>query len=359
MKFITVLSTLIFTFCISAQCPTQSIELSTQAEVNAFPNDYNGCTFLSDGVDLKISGNDITDLSPLNQLTGLYGVLEIRDCANLTSLNGLDNISVVGNDALDGLILRDLPSLNDISALSSLDTIVGEFTIRTCAQLSNLQGFNNLVYVDGSVIIRDNNSLVSLQGFNQLDFIGETLEIVENGSLTDISALSSVDTITGGIEGGVFIEANSALSSLSGLGNADTHIGSNLDLLMNGDLYFCSVPSICKYLSNPPLGSIITITGNLTGCNSQAEIENVCPTVSIEDIHPSAEVFMIKNTLVNNVLEITTNHAQTVNIYSVSGVEEHYLLSKGKNVILVNHLSTGFYIVRSQRSQILKFVKIN
>lgn len=351
-------SFIFFGYAGMAQCPTQTIEFTTQAEVNAFPTDYPGCTFLADGIDVSIMGTNITDLSPLSQLTGVQGVLEVRDCPNLTSLDGLNNITIIGNDALDGFILRDLPALTNVSALSALDSVTGEFTIRTCAQLNDLSGFAGLVYVNGSVIIRDNASLTSLSGFDQLNYIGETLELVENTSLTDISALSAVDTIVGGIEGGVFIEACTSLGSLTGLGNADTHIGSNLDLLLNDDLSLCAVPSICKYLFNPPAGAVITINGNLTGCNSQTEIENLCPSVGLGDINETANVFMLHNNQVTDILKITTNKDQTIKIYQLEGACSSYFIHQGENSIALQHLAAGIYILTTESGKTFKIVKI-
>jgi hypothetical protein len=341
-----------------AQCPTTSIAFATQAELNAFPTDFPSCAFLPDGVDVEIMGNDITDLTPLQQLTGSLGVFEIRDCPNLVSLTGMENFVLFGNDPLDGFILRDLPSLNSLTALSNLDSITGEFTIRTCAQLTNMNGFENLVYVNGSVIIRDNTSLASLEGFNNLKYIGETLELVQNTVLTDISALSNVDTIVGGIEGGVFIEANTILTSLTGLGNSTTQIGSNLDLLLNPDLTLCSVPSICNYLANPPMGAIITINGNLTGCNSELEIEAGCLNLSLSDINQNAKVFVLRSNIVEDFLTIETNTPTEIEIYSLTNEVGVFKIEQGIHSIAVNHLTPGIYFIRNEWGKILKWVKL-
>lgn len=344
-------------FTILAQCPTQPFDLLNQAEVNAFPGNYPSCTFLPDGVDVKISGNDITDLSPLSQLTGTLAVFEIRDCPNLVSLTGMDNFTVIGNDALDGFILRDLPSLNSIASLSTLDSVTGEFTIRTCPQLASLNGLDNLVYANGSLIIRDNAILISLQGLNNLEYIGETLELVENPTLTDISALSNVDTIVGGIEGGVFLEANTALTTLNGLGHANTSIGSNLDLLFNDNLSLCSVPSICTYLSNPPQGAVITISANALGCNSQQEIESGCANLSLSEISTSAQLFALLGNPVSEKLVIETNFSGTMELFSAHNFIGSYSLEPGIHTLDVRHLKAGVYFLRAASGKTLKWVK--
>lgn len=339
-----------------AQCPTAPLTLGSQAEINNFPVNYPGCTVIPDGIDIKITGNNIVDLNPLQQITTVLGAFEIRECPNLTNLNGLNNITAIGNDPLDGFILRELTSLTDITALSNLDSITGEFTIRTCNQLTNLNGLGALVRNNGSVIIRDNAILTTLTGINSLKFIGETLEIVENATLTDISALSNVDTIVGGEEGGVFIEANDLLTSLSGLGNEQTEIGGNLDLLLNGDLSLCSVPSICKYLGNPPADAVITISGNTTGCNTQPEIEAGCTGLSIEKLRHDIGLIITPNPFSDHlIIEHTDN--EEITLTTVLGRCERITVSEGKNELSTEHLQPGVYFIRDTKGTTYKIVK--
>jgi hypothetical protein len=312
---------------------------------------------IPDGADLEISGASITDLTPLQQLTGSLAAFEIRDCPNLTNLSGLENITVIGNDALDGFILRDLPSLTSIAALNNLASITGEFTIRTCGQLTNLTGLNNLIDVNGSVIIRDNSSLESFSGLNALNYIGETLEIVENPLLIDISALSNVDTIIGGLEGGVFIEDNAILSTLNGLGNSDTIIGGNLDLILNANLSVCAVPSICNYLDNPPVGAVITINSNLTDCNSEMEITDSCATLSIYEAEVSASTLKIYPTSFDNNLTIVSNKETELTLWSINGQKESFNINLGHNEIDLSHLSSGLYFIGTINGKIFKILK--
>jgi len=332
----------------NAQCPTGAITLSTQAQVDAFPTTYTSCTVIPDGVDLKIMGANITDLSPLSQLTSVLGAFEIRNCPLLANLNGLHNISVIGNDELDGFILRDLPALTSLAALANLDSITGEFTIRTCNALNSLTGLNGIVAVNGSVIIRDNAILQNLNGLNSLQFIGETLEIVQNTQLNDVSALANVDTIVGGIEGGIFIEANTILNNLYGLGNDSTSVGSNLDILLNPNLAICAVPVICNYLTNPPAGAVITINGNASGCNTEPEIIANCILLSTNDHassfndidvfpNPFSDYFQIKAT---NLSELK------VEIYNVLGSKINGLVMKDTEQFNTSGLAPGTYFIK-------------
>ena len=347
-----------------SQCPTTGITISTQAQLNSFPTTYAGCTIIPDGIDIKIMGTDITDLSPLSQLTEIYGAFELRDCPLLTNLTGLDNIAIVGNDPLDGFILRDLPSLTNVNALNNLHSITGEFTIRTCNVLNTLTGLNSIDSVMGSVIIRDNAILQNLNGLNALVYIGETLELVQNYQLTDISALSNVNTIIGGIEGGVFIEANTILSNLNGLGNNTTVIGSNLDLLINGNLSVCAVPSICNYLANPPIGAVITINLNLTGCNTEVEITNQCIFNTVIENDKFKTDYTIFPNPTNTHFKINVEHTNVIQIEITDmygkTIEKFY--NSGNLVKDISTYPSGIYFIRlieiDGSSAKLKIIKV-
>jgi len=348
-------------FTIQAQCPTAAVVLATQAEVNAFPTTYPSCDTIPDGIDLKIMGADITDLSPLSQLISVEAILEIKACPLLTNLTGLNNLTTVGNDALDGFILRDLPALTNLSGLSSLTKVTGEFTIRTCNALTDLTGLNNVDTANGSLIIRDNANLTTLSGLESLVHIGETLELVQNYALTSVAALSNVNTIVGGPEGGIFMEANTVLTNLTGLGNNSTTIGSNLDLLLNDNLSLCAVPSICNYLANPPVGAIITINANIVGCNTEAEIQAGCLALSTDEIMSSIPVEIYPNPA-SNFLYIKTDDSKqkTIEVLNVLGEKVTQFNINNSIELNTSNYSNGIYFIKitnDSQQQILKFVK--
>lgn len=106
-----------------------NVTLSSQAEVNAFSSQH------LEG-SLTISGNDITDLSPLASLASIKGALIIRGNSILVGINGLNS-----------MIKVDFISIEKNPKLESID------------------GFNALEYC-GGIQIRNNNSLKNIQFFN-------------------------------------------------------------------------------------------------------------------------------------------------------------------------------------------------
>ena len=57
---------LIFSFIAFGQCPTETIYLSSQAEIDAFAATYPNCTQLNNAI--EISGNGITNLNGLSPI---------------------------------------------------------------------------------------------------------------------------------------------------------------------------------------------------------------------------------------------------------------------------------------------------
>src|SRR5690606_25277166 len=84
-----------FSFTTLPQCPPGgSVHLTSQTEVDAFATNYPNCTEVSG--DLTIQGANITDLTPLSNLTSVGGYLYIYNNSNLTNLDGLSNLTSVG-----------------------------------------------------------------------------------------------------------------------------------------------------------------------------------------------------------------------------------------------------------------------
>lgn len=300
------------------------------------------------GSDLIIMGNNITNLNGLSTIQVVNGAVEIRSNPLLTSTNGFAP-TFAGSD----LIIRDNAILQNLNSLSNLDTVLGEFAIRTNPSLNNITGLNTLSYVGLAVIVRDNAILTNLNGLNNLKYVGEVLELVENPLLTDVSALNNIDSIEGGIEGAIFIDANDILANLNGLGNNSTKIKGDLTITNNPLLTYCSVFSVCNYLANPPSGAITTISINDVGCNSEPEVQSQCLTVNLSDYKKSENVSFYPNpakTYIEVLNQLSVN--QEISITNALGevVSKQYIY-KGKNLVSVEHLSSGVYYLQFSNSE--------
>jgi len=228
-------------------CPPGSVELYTQAEVDAFVAAYPNCTEIAGS--LILGQGDINDISGLSAITSITQSLGIG-YNDLTSLDGLDNLASVGGiiqiftiplaniDALSqltsigvGIYLADMPLAN-IDALSQL-TSLPDFGIALCPNLTSLAGLEN----------------VTSFGSFQLGQMGAL------ASLDDLNGAATFDFI--------FIVDNPLLSA-------------------------CDAPAICNHLD---AGGSAEISGNAAGCSSVAEVEAACfpCDIAIDDIAPAAE----------------------------------------------------------------------
>lgn len=93
--------------------------LNSQADLNDFDV---SCTSVKGNI--VISGEDITDLSPLKNIESIDGSLTISTNPNLTSLKGLEKLKTVKNlFILINNLLTDLTGLNGLSSISGMSQI--------------------------------------------------------------------------------------------------------------------------------------------------------------------------------------------------------------------------------------------
>ena len=74
-------------------CPLTSYTLDTQDEVNAFVATFSNCNTIAGN--LTITGSTINDISRLSFLETITGNLDIHNSSNLSSLDGLQNLSLI------------------------------------------------------------------------------------------------------------------------------------------------------------------------------------------------------------------------------------------------------------------------
>jgi hypothetical protein len=273
---------------IHAQCPT-NITFSTQAQIDAFPSDYPGCTELL-GKD-TISGADITNLNGLSQITtvedglvitnnnllqnligldnliSVHGSFKIFDNPNLISLTGLENLTTIaGNSQISGNRIKDL------IPLANLSNIGFGLTIGPMDSLLSLTGLSSLTSITGGLNIVGNNSLVNMSGLELLTSVGGMLSIKSNNLMEDLTGLDNLTNV-----GGLHFWYNPVLTSLHGLEQL-TYIHEDLDFTGNevqtsmdglnslsyigGDVYLSDMDALTSFNG---LENLDTIGGILSG----------------------------------------------------------------------------------------------
>lgn len=369
-----------------AQCPQGDLTIfSSQTDIDNFPIIYPNCTEVEGGI--TITGGNITNLYGLSGITSIGGDLNILYTVMLPNLTGMDGLEHIGGsltvienytmtslygisnlETVDGdIVVSQNQNMNSLTGLSSLTTIGNGLYIGLHAKLSSFSSMENLstighnmeiienpklesigqlqnlTSIGGDVFIRKNDSLSSLAGLAGLTTIGGSLTIKSNTTLTSIADLGLLTSIGGEL----VIQSNYDLPSLAGLDNIDAASISSLSIYSNTSLSSCEVLSICNYLVSP--GGNILISNNATGCNSQAEVEEACEWVSINEFDQQNDLSLYPNPA-NTSITIETAQSSSpdawLNISNTSGqslIKQE--LTKDKTNIDIRQLLPGIYIV--------------
>ncbi|RZK25624.1 MAG: hypothetical protein EOO43_05030, partial [Flavobacterium sp.] len=243
-------------------CPTSNVSLTSQAEIDSFGTDYQHCTAIVGN--LFISGDDITDLTPLSNIISIAGDLHIENSENLTTLEGLNNV----NSITSGIILYNLPNLSNIAALSNVTSLGWQINIYN-TNLTTLYGLQNITAINGGI------------------------SITSNAILNDISAIENI-----------------AATSISDTG---------IYIVGNSSLPVCYLDNICTYLANNSQTHPRTITGNAGNCYESAvslacsgDLSYCIPTPDSTSVNYGIFIHTLStsggvNNLVNNNSGFSTN----------------------------------------------------
>ncbi len=242
-----------------------------------------GDLVIGSGIMLYGGNPFLSDISGLNSLTSIGGMIKVSNNDSLTSLTGLGNIApesiygiqidsnqilstcgvesictylanpygsviIEGNapgcnepeqviESCDGICLPAgiiFSNQEQIDAFQSnhpnCSEIAGNVII-SGEDISNLNGLNILTSVWGNLLIGGNPMLCSLSGLDSLSYIGGSFLIVENDTLVDVVNLNGLQYIGSNFK----ISENKDLISLSGLDGVD-YIGGNIRIIDNANL---------------------------------------------------------------------------------------------------------------------------
>ena len=242
------LMTFFFGFAKSnAQCSQTVLTLYNQTDVDNFATVYGNVTNW-DGeirVGKERTASDITNLNGLHNLQSVCGLLFIGSNPMLTDLNGLDNLSLLGN-----LSITSNATLMSFHALRNLTSINGSLYVYNNDMLTNLTGLENLTSVT-NLEIRNNDGLEDLSGLLNIR-IAMAVTIWENINMTSLSGLNINNTALDGL----YISLNSHLQNIDALQNlnfiGDVNISRNDGLTnLNGLKHLTSSENLV--ISNNPL----------------------------------------------------------------------------------------------------------
>jgi len=282
-KTIFILFNLVFYISIiqSQTCLPDGFTFAYQSQIDDFSANNPGCTEIigkvtiqeeyTDNItnlngllNVEIMGNDfvignnnsLDDLGGLDNITTINGILWIENNSSLSNIEGLNSVQTI----YGGLDIINNSSLSDLNGLEGL-TSTSNLYIGANDALNSLNGLDNLSSVSEEAWIEYNDNLTNLSGLGNLSSVGGELRILSNTAMTSLGGLNSLSTVNGTL----YIGSNDNLTDISNLSSIST-IGNNLWLGYNNSL---------SNLSG--LESLTTIDGGLwlAGNNALTNLEEL------------------------------------------------------------------------------------
>jgi len=239
----------------------------------------------------------LTNLDGLENLTSIGGQLLVFGCNSMTDINALANLNSIGSieiqynnnlsecavqavcdhiNANGSTIIQDNDTGCD--SVAEVEAVCAGLTVGcpaggiTCTNQQVIDDFptnyatcttiSGNVYIDGS-----GGNVTNLDGLSQIVNIEGNLTIENVGAITDLSAFENLTSIDGQLS----ILGCSSLTNIDALENL-TSVGS-INIQNNSSLSNCAIQTVCDHIA---ANGTTTIQNNNTGCNSAAQVTNIC-----------------------------------------------------------------------------------
>lgn len=275
-------------------CLIEGITFTTQQELDNFAINYPDCSeIFGDVIIIEATNASISDLSPLSNITKIHGDFINNRNYHITDFTALQNLTFVG----------------------------GDFKIINHNALTSLMGLENLMTVGGDFLLFHNYSLENLAGLSNLSSIGKDFSIESNRSLQDLKGLENLLTIGEMLS----IRGNTKLASLNGIQNLEPGAPQALSIRSNYNLSTCEVESICNYLGDNFSTNNLS---NKEGCDNYLEIQNRCGKTCLYEgivLTSQAEIdaFASNNLTCEKIIgDVLIQEANPGNITNLSGLSQ-------------------------------------
>ena len=198
-----------------------NITITTQSQVDALCTILAGKTRIDGNLTIGYtsgsSQSNITNLTPLSNITHITGNLRIQQNKHLININKFNNLQTIGGD----FWVKHNFHLTRFGDFSALQTIGGDFLARNNINLTALGDFSALQTIGGDFWVRGNSRLTTLGDFPLLQTIGGDFWVRGNSRLTTLGDFPLLQTIVGDFLVGYNINLTalgdfSALQSIGG-----------------------------------------------------------------------------------------------------------------------------------------------
>jgi hypothetical protein len=247
------------------------------------------------GGDLAIGTNDsLNTLAALHNLQKIGGEFLFARASMVKNFHGLENLTNAKSVRIELSPIESLQGLNNLrveekfvaiesglksmEGLDEMDSLKTQFHLGKLPNLKSLHGLENLKHT-GTTSIDQLDSLTDLHGLEGLKSC-LTFQVSNNKRLERLDGLENLQSLEGVFvvplqlyQLALYIIDNPKLHDISAFDHP-VSLGVGIRITNNPLLSACSVESICTHLGQTPDTS--SISGNLTNCNSAAEILSFC-----------------------------------------------------------------------------------
>ena len=185
-----------------------------------------------------------------------FSLLEYIGHLYVSYLTGVKLDFLKNFNNVPGNITINESDFKNLSFLSSLDSIGGDFKISSNDLIENLVGLEGLKHVEGDFAIWYSDALVNLEGLENLDSIGGYFSLFGNAEILDLEELDDL----------VFIGGRVGLTDIS--------------IRDNPKLSNCAIDVICEKFDEE---DVLDIRDNTGDCIDTTAVRNVCLSMIDED----------------------------------------------------------------------------
>lgn len=259
------------------------------------------------GGNIEIIGTNMPSITFLENIKEYNGSLTLRRLGSLRSLAGLENCTKINGD----LIIDYNPDLIEIDALTNITSVIGRVSIEYNPSLSNLNGLSSLKDVNRFLSIYKNDVLTDISGLHSLETVKWMLSIEHCPLLTNINGLNNLFQVQG-----IEINDNDALSNLDGLEHVLSVNGITESLAITNNSSLIDINVLA--LNTEVIKSIqINRNDNLTDLSGLKNLKSI-EQLAIEGNNSLTEITGLNNLQsVTQALSISNND----NLISISGFE--------------------------------------
>ena len=226
--------------------------------------------------DFGSSRSNITNLTPLRNITHITGNLNIQQNGHLVNLNGLNNLQSIGGN----FRVSSNDSLTNLGDFPVLQSIGEEFWVRDNRELTSLGNFPVLQSIGGYFSVGSNYRLTDLGDFPALQTIGRYFYVTNNDTLTSLGNFPALTRIGKG------------LAFVPGLNN---RVINNVSIVVEENIRLSDCYTLTDFLTGGlyPVSGEIYIDNNAVGCSSGDEIKASAPHIIMLTFHTDGDSIAI------------------------------------------------------------------